>query len=95
MVNLVTLEQIAQEDVDHLIEAEKAYGDSWKKRGGSGAFFVICRKWDRIENQCAQKDYNIFEACDEFRGKDGLLDDIQDLRRCLMLVEEHISHEEG
>lgn len=88
------LKEIVAEDVHHLIEAEKAYGDSWKKRGGSGAFFVLSRKWDRIENQCRQVDYNIFTAVKSFPNKDGLLDDIQDLRRYLILVEEYVTSEE-
>ena len=38
-------------DVKALEVAEKSYGDSWKKRGGIGAFMMLARKWDRIENQ--------------------------------------------
>ncbi len=93
MIDQHILTKIVSQDVKHLVEAEKAYGDSWKKRGGSGAFFVLARKWDRIENQCRQKGYDIFEANNTFEGKDGLLDDIQDLRRYLILVEEHVTGE--
>jgi hypothetical protein len=93
MIDQHKLTKIVSQDVAHLVEAEKAYGDSWKKRGGAGAFFVLARKWDRIENQCRQKGYDIFEASNAFEGKDGLLDDIQDLRRYLVLVEEHVTGE--
>jgi hypothetical protein len=44
------LEAIATEDVAGLREKEKSYGDSWKRRGGVGAFMMLARKWDRIEN---------------------------------------------
>ena len=42
---------IAQNDVDKLETAEKSYGTSWRQRGGVGAFMMLARKWDRIENQ--------------------------------------------
>ena len=38
------VEKLAQEDVDKLEKAEKSYGDSWKKRGGVGAFMMLARK---------------------------------------------------
>ena len=38
---------IAQTDVDCLEKAEKSYGESWKNRGGVGAFMMLARKWDR------------------------------------------------
>jgi len=43
---------LVEDDVRELVEAEKSYGDSWRKRGGVGAFMMLARKWDRIENQC-------------------------------------------
>ena len=42
---------LVEDDVRELVEAEKSYGDSWRKRGGTGAFMMLARKWDRIENQ--------------------------------------------
>ena len=53
---------IAQTDVDCLEKAEKSYGESWKNRGGVGAFMMLARKWDRLENQVKKFDYDIFEA---------------------------------
>jgi hypothetical protein len=81
-------EMIAKNDITVLEEKGKTYGDSWKKRGGVGAFMMLARKWDRIENQMQTNGYDIFK-CDP-KEKDGLLDDIQDLRRYLLLVEEEI-----
>ena len=78
---------LANEDVTGLHDAEKSYGDSWKKRGGIGAFMMLARKWDRIENQVNDCNYDIFLALEEDGRQEGLIDDIRDLRRYLLLVE--------
>ena len=86
------IKSIAQDDINSLIESEKSYGDSWKRRGGTGAFMMLARKFDRIEQQSKDCNYDIFEAGGRFNGEDGLLDDIGDLRRYLLLVEHHIRY---
>jgi len=87
---LQEVEKLAQKDAYKLEEAEKSYGDSWKKRGGVGAFMMLARKWDRIaeQNNEANTGFNIFQAIekDEY-SENGILDDIRDLRRYLLLVE--------
>tara|TARA_R100000234_G_scaffold44045_2_gene26131 strand:- start:481 stop:771 length:291 start_codon:yes stop_codon:yes gene_type:complete len=87
----VSLQTIADGDVVALEKAEKSYGDSWRKRGGVGAFMMLARKWDRIENQVKAQQYDVFHAIEADRRSDGIMDDIQDLRRYLMLVEEHMT----
>ena len=87
----MSLQTIADSDVIALEEAEKSYGDSWRKRGGVGAFMMLARKWDRIENQVKAQQYDVFDAIESDRRAEGIMDDIQDLRRYLMLVEEHMS----
>lgn len=82
---------LANDDVSALHEAEKSYGDSWKKRGGIGAFMMLARKWDRIENQSNGYTYDIFLALEEDQRPEGLIDDIRDLRRYLLLVEAQIA----
>jgi|TARA_R100000700_G_scaffold16806_1_gene23011 hypothetical protein len=82
---------LANDDVSALHEAEKSYGDSWKKRGGIGAFMMLARKWDRIENQSNDYTYDIFLALEEDQRPEGLIDDIRDLRRYLLLVEAQIA----
>lgn len=99
------LPDIAREDVDGLVEAQKHYGDSWKKRGGVGAFMMLARKWDRLENHVqrpieevkgvevlcpAVSAYDVFAHADADQREEGLRDDIMDLRRYLMLVEAEI-----
>lgn len=91
------LEQVADLDVNGLIKAQESYGDSWKKRGGVGAFMMLARKWDRIENrvQCMAEtvdghevaSYDIFGHIQADTRAEGIIDDIRDLRRYLMLVE--------
>jgi hypothetical protein len=84
------MKEIAQNDLEALKRAETSYGDSWKRRGGVGAFMMLARKFDRIEHQVQDLGWDIFEAGDLYIGEDGLLDDIRDLRRYLLLTEEHI-----
>lgn len=94
------LEAIASEDVAGLLKAEQSYGDSWKKRGGVGAYMMLARKWDRLalrvehplkrhvniqgEDVAA---YDIFDHIAADTRTEGVIDDIRDLRRYLMLVE--------
>lgn len=88
------LQDVVDEDVRHLIIKERTYGGSWKKRGGVGAFMMLARKWDRIENMVGEKlngvrQYDIFDGISRNpTGDDGtLIAEIRDLRRYLVLVE--------
>ena len=79
---------LCSSDHSSLKESEKKYGDSWKRRGGVGAFMMLARKWDRIENTVGTDfQFNIFSAIDHNSSSTGILDDIRDLRRYLLLVE--------
>ena len=84
------MKEIAQNDLEALKRAETSYGDSWKRRGGVGAFMMLARKFDRIEHQAAKHGWDIFKAGEVYKGEAGLLDDIRDLRRYLILVENDI-----
>ena len=86
----MSLQTIADSDVVALQEAEKSYGDSWRKRGGVGAFMMLARKWDRIEKQVEGYRYDIFDAMANDKRPEGLLDDIRDLRRYLFLVDSYM-----
>jgi hypothetical protein len=79
-------------DVNKIIRSEDSYGDSWKKRGGVGAFMMLARKWDRIENQVKNQGWDIFKAMKEDRSPEGLMDDIKDLRCYLLLVDDFINN---
>ena len=92
------LAAIARSDVEIIEEKERSYGSTWKQRGGISAFMVFARKWDRIERRVATQvgaaegapgatRDNIFEHIAADRRAEGVLDDIRDLRRYLMLVE--------
>ena len=84
------IDLLANGDVTALEEAQKSYGDSWRKRGGVGAFMMLARKWDRIENQVGKNNYDVFKTIKDDLTDTGILDDIRDLRRYLLLVE-HIT----
>lgn len=85
--NYVHILEIAQNDVLVLKQKGLTYGSSWRQRGGVGAFMMLARKWDRIENQCREAGYDIFQLITSDPSAGGILDDIQDLRRYLLLVE--------
>jgi hypothetical protein len=87
MASEAILRAIAERDVGQLMSKDKEYGGSWKKRGGVGAFMMLARKWDRLETQVGKRGYDIFKALQEDLRTTGLIDDLGDLRRYLMLVE--------
>lgn len=94
------LPTIAAEDARFLAERDKSYGSSWKRRGGVGAFMMLARKWDRLEQIVKDypypmgtapkpQSYDIF-GCIAARPdvSDGsVLAEVRDLRRYLLLVE--------
>jgi hypothetical protein len=82
--------KLLADDLKGLTEAEKSYGDSWKKRGGIGAFMMLARKWDRIEQQVKAHNYDVLISLQKDTREEGLLDDIRDLRRYLLLVDAEI-----
>ena len=84
------VDQLSKQDVIGLHKSERSYGDSWKQRGGVGAFMMLARKWDRIEKQVENYRYDIFDAMANDKRPEGLLDDIRDLRRYLFLVDSHM-----
>lgn len=85
------LQTIAMGICETVEEKGKAYGDSWKARGGAGAFMVMARKWDRIENICKANGYNIFNALNANEG--GIQDDVQDLIGYLLLILEETTQQ--
>ena len=84
------VDKLSKDDVLGLHNSEQSYGDSWKQRGGVGAFMMLARKWDRIEKQVEGYRYDIFDAMANDKRPEGLLDDIRDLRRYLFLVDSYM-----
>ena len=89
--NFNLISELADEDVNRLVKAQESYGDSWRSRGGVGAFMMLARKWDRIENQVTKEGYDIFKTINNDPSSTGILDDIRDLRRYLLLVEGYVT----
>ena len=88
----VEMKELAQADLLNLIDSQQTYGDSWKRRGGVGAFMMLARKFDRIEQQSKTESWDIFKAAQTFNGETGLIDDIRDLRRYLLLVDHFLTY---
>ncbi len=86
--NYKQIEQIAMNDVVTLQKKGSTYGSSWRARGGVGAFMMLARKWDRIENIAKSANYDVFAVAQKNTGE--ILDDIADLRAYLLLVESHV-----
>lgn len=84
---LQNLQPIASEDVAGLERAQTHYGSSWKKRGGVGAMMMLSRKWDRLEKFVEEHRWDIFHALNADDRAEGVIDDLRDLRRYLLLVE--------
>lgn len=86
------LAAVAASDVEGLVAAARSYGDSWKRRGGVDAFISLARKWDRLEQRLKTSTahasaYDIFAHIAADGAATGVIDDVRDLRRYLMLVE--------
>lgn len=81
------IHKLAIIDYEEVKAADQTYGSSWKKRGGIGAAMMLARKWDRIENAVEKHAWDIFSAIRANPSSSGIMDDIRDLRRYLLLVE--------
>ena len=82
---------LAKRDAECVFKKDVEYGHSWRKRGGVGAFFVIARKWDRLEERLRLGgliQYDLFEHIAVDNREEGIIDDVRDLRQYLLLVEE-------
>jgi hypothetical protein len=51
---------------------------------------MLARKWDRLEKQVEEHGYDVFKAIESDIRPEGIIDDIRDLRRYLLLVDAHI-----
>ena len=81
------LADLARKDVSGLKTAHKSYKNSWKKRGGIGAYMMAIRKIDRMEARTERYGWDIFKAILKDNRREGVIDDVRDLRRYLLLIE--------
>lgn len=81
------LDKIAAEDAAGLKKAYESYGPSWKQRGGIGAAMMMLRKFDRMEQRLKKLNWDIFRAIIEDDRGEGIIDDVRDARRYLLLIE--------
>jgi hypothetical protein len=73
-------------------DSRQAYGGSWLKRGGVGAFMMLARKWDRIELAAQQCDveWDVIRAAQHDKREEDVEEDINDLIGYLILVSAEI-----
>ena len=90
MTYINRIQVISEEDVRCLRMKDAEYGGSWLKRGGVGAYMMAARKIDRLEVQVEKHGYDVLAAATADDRQEGILDDIRDLRRYLMLIEAEI-----
>lgn len=65
---------------------DREYGASWCKRGGIGAWFTICRKFDRLITQLEQKASNVWDVSDDVNSTECLEETIADAINYLLLI---------
>lgn len=67
---------ISQEIVATVKKKDKEYGASWKRRGGVGAYMMLVRKSDRLEEQVKNEyKYDIFAAIEDSQDQRETLED--------------------
>lgn len=88
------IESVLIQDRNEVTIKDVSYGASWKKREGVGAYMMLARKMDRLEEIMKTFNYDIFEAISSGpKGEDGtVLAEVRDLRRYLLLVEAEMCH---
>lgn len=79
-------------DLATLVHKNEQYGESWKRRGGKGAWFTLVRPWDRLEEMVRAAEDDIFAAGDNthHEADSDILDSIRDVRNYLHLIEDEI-----
>ena len=85
------LDRVVGDAVALIRKKTETYGDSWKRRGGAGAWFTTVRPWDRLEKILEKHDGNIFAAlAADPSGQDGsALACVRDTMNYLILIEAH------
>jgi hypothetical protein len=83
--DLYYVRETADSVIRTLHDKREEYGDSWRARGGQGAFFTTVRKFDRIEHSAKQCGYDVFAAFDRFPGEDGFEASVHDTIGYLLL----------
>lgn len=81
------LRAILANDQRVLEEKDEQYGGSWCARGGTGAYFVAVRKWDRMENWLKHHHWDVFAAMRADNRPESFIEDLRDYRRYLVLME--------
>lgn len=74
-----SVEEIAEQDVNALIESRRHYGDSWRQEGGFSAWFNIKRKIDRLVQLMKRDPEPVFLGYEQEDGTDVTTRDRYDI----------------
>jgi len=85
------LDVVAADAVGLIRLKTETYGDSWKRRGGPGAWFTVVRPLDRLEGIVSRHGGDIFAAIEaDPTGQDGsALACVRDVMNYMILIEAH------
>jgi hypothetical protein len=84
--NFERMAQLMTECVTTCKKKDAEYGSSWCKRGGTGAYFTIIRKGDRLDAQLKKLGWNILDVSDDPMSTESLDETIKDYIAYLGLV---------
>lgn len=96
MAYMTWLHSVADQAVSLITSKTRTYGDSWKRRGGRGAWFTLVRPWDRLERIVEAHGGDVLAACRaDTSGDDGTaLACVRDVMCYLILVAAEIEAEQ-
>jgi len=92
------LQRVALDAVNLIRTKTLTYGDSWKRRGGQGAWFTLVRPWDRLEKIVAERHQgDIFAAmaADPSAADGSALACVRDMMNYLLLCDAHHRASQG
>lgn len=78
--------ELIAKGVDLLEKKDGEYGASWCKRGGTGAFFTVWRKIDRLEEQLKKVKYNLLDISVDTDSTESLDETLKDAMLYFALV---------
>jgi hypothetical protein len=86
---MARLRDVVDDAVGLIEDKSQTYKDSWKRRGGAGAWFTVVRPWDRLETIVARHGGDIFAAiaADPFGADGSALACVRDVMNYMILTE--------
>lgn len=77
---------LATSIIDVCEKKNREYGESFRLRGGQGAYFAYVRKPDRLEAQMKSRDYDVFNVDQDPCSTESIDETIRDEIGYLLLI---------